>query len=290
MTDIRGLPESVRRRAAELLEGKLDVVPLRDAATVALLRDSPSGLEVFMQRRTSTLAFAAGMYVFPGGRVEENDTDPGVPFRDGPPDPVPFATGGDIVLGLPGPADPRAVYRGLVVAAVRETLEEAGVLLAETGGGVASESDARRVRSALLSGVSLGEALRDVEARLRFSSLVAYAHWMTPAVEVRRFDTRFFAAVLPPQQHARSASGESDTAGWVRPAQMLQRAAAGEVFMLPPTVAALQALQRERDAASVLAAGHRPGLRPVLPHPVREAEEIRWRLVDGYSGAPWPAP
>ena len=110
MTDIRGLPESVRRRAAELLEGKLDVVPLRDAATVALLRDSPSGLEVFMQRRTSTLAFAAGMYVFPGGRVEENDTDPGVPFRDGPPDPVPFAC--RLIGSTMGPIDLLEVVGG----------------------------------------------------------------------------------------------------------------------------------------------------------------------------------
>ncbi len=287
MTDLPGLPASVRKRAAALLDGSLEVVPLADAATVLLLRDGPQGLEVFMQRRTSTLVFAAGVYVFPGGRVEDQDRDPAMPFRGAPPDPAPFPTGGDIVLGLPGPGDPAAMYRALVAAAVRETLEEAGVLLAESPAGPVQAAQAHRVRRALLAGVPLATALADVGLRVAFDSLVAFAHWMTPAVEVRRFDTRFFAAVLPPGQQARSASGESDTAGWVRPSVMLQRAAAGEVVMLPPTVAALTALQQAADARSVIRTGHRQRLRPVLPHPFASADEIRWRLVDGYTGEPW---
>jgi 8-oxo-dGTP pyrophosphatase MutT (NUDIX family) len=284
MTDIPDLPAAVRERAAALLTGSLDVVPLQDAATVVLLRDGPEGLEVYMQRRTRTLVFAAGVYVFPGGRVEEQDVDPAVPFTESPPQPVPFAVGGDIVRGIPGPSDPEQVYRGLVVAAVRETLEEAGVLLAVGDHGPVAQQEAHLVRELLLGGVPLAEALGTVGARLAYRGFVAYAHWMTPAVEVRRFDTRFFAAVLPPGQHARSASGESEDSGWVRPAVMLQRMAAGEVVMLPPTIAALQALRTERDAASVVAAGHRPGLRPVLPHPFREGAGISWRLVDGYTG------
>jgi 8-oxo-dGTP pyrophosphatase MutT (NUDIX family) len=284
MTDAPDLPAAVRERAAALVAGALDVVPLQDAATVVLLRDGAEGLEVYMQRRTRTLAFAAGMYVFPGGRVEADDVDPAVPFAGPPPRPVPFAVGGDIVRGLPGPSDAEQVYRGLVVAAVRETLEEAGVLLAVREHGPVSQQEAHTVRELLLGGATLVSALGAVGARLAYSSVVAYAHWMTPAVEVRRFDTRFFAAVLPPGQHARSASGESEDSGWVRPAVMLQRMTAGEVVMLPPTIAALQALVGEQDAASAVGAGHRPGLRPVLPHPFRESGAITWRLVDGYTG------
>lgn len=286
MTGVPGLPPAVRQRAADLLDGRLDVVPLRDAATVLLLRDGARGLEVFMQRRTSTLVFAAGMYVFPGGRVDPQDRDPAVRFEGTPPDPVPFPLGGDFVLHRPAPSDPVAQYRALVAAAVRETVEEAGVLLAWTPAGPATSAQADRVRAALLAGVPFAGALAAIGAGIRFDRLVALSHWMTPAVEVRRFDTRFFAARLPPGQHGHSASGESDEAQWVRPAVMLEGFAAGQVVMLPPTVAALHLLADAQDAAAVLAEGHRPSLRPVLPHPYREGGDIRWRLVDGYTGLP----
>ncbi len=286
LPDLQDLPHGVRERAAALLDGTLDVVPLRDAATVVLLRDGPDGLQVYLQRRTRTLAFAAGMYVFPGGRVEAADRDEALPFADPQPRPIPFAVGGDIVLGVPRAEDEASMYRGLVVAAIRETLEEAGVLLAVTDAGPVSQQQVHRVREAVLADTPLPAALAGVGARLTYSSLVAYAHWMTPAVEVRRFDTRFFVAALPPGQQARSASGESEDAGWVRPGVMLDRMSAGEVVMLPPTIAALRALQHAPDAAAVLAAGHRRGLRPVLPHPFRDADDaaVTWRLVDGYTG------
>lgn len=280
-----GLPESVRTKAVALLAGTLDVVPLADAATVVLVRDGAAGLEVYLQRRTRTLAFAAGLFVFPGGRVESSDQSPDVAFGGAVPQPVPFAVGPDIVLGSPGPTDAAAMYRALAVAGIRETLEEAGVLLAETDDGPATQAQADRVRAAILAGVPLGEALAQIGARLTFDGLFAFAHWITPAVEVRRFDTRFFVAALPPGQQARSASGESEESGWVRPPAMLDRLAAGEVGMLPPTVAALEALTDQPDAAAVVAAGHRPGLRPILPHPRQVGADIQWRLVDGYTGA-----
>jgi len=287
MTPVPGLPEAVRQRAAELLDGTLDVVPLADAATILLLRQSEAGPEVYMQRRNSRLAFAAGMYVFPGGRLDPQDFDPEVPFIGPVPQPVPFAVGGDIVLHRPGPADAARVYRALVAAAIRETVEEAGVLLAEARGGAASASTARTVRDELERGTPLAGALRRAGLSLRLDRLVAVSHWMTPAVEVRRFDTRFFAALLPEGQQAHSASGESDTGLWVRPADMLRRAAEGEVFMLPPTVAALRTVGRFEQADAVVAQGHVPRLRPVLPHPYRAGDEVRWRLVDGYTGEPW---
>jgi len=288
MTDIEGLPQAVADRAAALLGGRLEVVPLRDAATVALLRDGPDGLEVYMQRRTSTLAFAPGMYVFPGGRVEEQDGDPDLKFDGELPQPIPFASGGDILLGRPGPTDAATTYRQLVAAAVRETLEESGVLLAVRDSRPVDPAIAMKVRDALLGGQALAAALNASGVRLSFDLLVGYSHWMTPAVEVRRYDTRFFLARVPDAQEAYSASTESDAGSWVQPAQMLQRLSDGEVVMLPPTSAALTALAAETDAASAIAAGHRQALRPVLPHPFDEDGQIRWRLIDGYAGDPWP--
>lgn len=286
MTDLSGLPQTVRKLAAELLDGQLQPVPLRDAATVALLRDGPDGLEVFMQRRASSLAFASGMHVFPGGRVEPEDADPAVPFHGAAPDPVPFAVGGDIVLGTAATLQPDQSYRALVAAAVRETVEEAGVLLARTADGPVGPGVARAVRDDLAGGATLAAALAGVDAAIDFGALIALNHWMTPAVEVRRFDTRFFAAALPPEQDGSSASTETDAAEWVQPARMLQLSAAGEVRMLPPTIAALMALAEAPTAAAVLERGHRTGLRPVLPHPYRDGDEVAWRLIDGYTGEP----
>jgi 8-oxo-dGTP pyrophosphatase MutT (NUDIX family) len=194
--------------------------------------------------------------------------------------------GGDFVLGLPAGREPEETYRALVAAAVRETVEEAGVLLAITAQGPATVAQADAVRRALLDGTPWAQALSQIGAEIPFSALVAVSHWMTPAVEIRRFDTRFFAAVLPAGQRAHSASGETAEAGWVRPAEMLRRAAASEVVMLPPTVAALQALAAAPDAGAVLNVGHRPNLRPVLPHPYRRGSDVSWRLVDGYTGEP----
>lgn len=285
MEQFAGLPETVRIKAAELLAGRAQVPPLRDAATVALLRDGVSGLEVFMQRRVTGMAFAGGRYVFPGGAVEVQDTDESLPWVSGPAE-APFAYGDDIVLAVARSDPPEVVHRWLVAAGVRETLEEAGVLLAQPLGSAPTADEIEAARNRLLAGDPLKQVLNDLGVALRADLLVAFEHWITPAVEPRRYDTRFFLAALPPGQEARSASGESDLAQWTRPAEILARAQAGEVLMLPPTVAALTALAAADSVAAAVAGGHREGLRPVLPHPYRDGDGIGWRLIDGYTGEP----
>ncbi|MFI7589886.1 NUDIX hydrolase, partial [Spongisporangium articulatum] len=163
----------------------------RLAATVALLRNGAAGLEVYLMRRQPTLAFAAGMYVFPGGAFEPGD--------------------------------------GTVAAAgVRETEEECGV-------------------------------------RLDPAQLVPVAHWVTPELQPKRFDTHFFAAALPGGQECVDVGGEADVRLWISPADALTRAATGELSLMPPTLAVLGDLARFDDVASALGAERRiVTVQPVL--------------------------
>lgn len=270
--------------AAALLDGALPVPPLRDAATVALVRDGAQGLEVFVQRRPPSMVFAAGMVVFPGGRVEADDFDPQVPFTGPVPDLAPFPVGPDVLTGTAAATTDAAVmHRALLVAVVRETLEEAGVLLAA---GVVDPAQVAQARTELLAGARFAQVLADVGAAIRPQDFTAFSHWVTPAVEPRRYDTRFFLATVPPGQEPHAASRESAEAGWSLPGDLLAGRAAGTVRLLPPTMAALAALQALPDTAAVRAWGDRAGLRPLLPHPWRDADgTVGWRLIDGYDGS-----
>ena len=184
------VPRGLAERAREISDGKLTPAVPRDAATVILLREDQVGVEAFLLRRTAELEFAPGAYVFPGGSVDEPDADHGVGWAG--PGPADFAALLDV------PAD-RA--RALVCAAVRETFEESGVLLAGPSehelvrDSVALAAD----RHALLAGsTSLAEVLGRRGLIMRTDLLTPWARWITPEVSPRRFDTWFFAAALPP--------------------------------------------------------------------------------------------
>jgi hypothetical protein len=153
---------------------------------------------------------------------------------------------------------------------VRETFEEAGVLLAGPAGGPPlPEVDTpgwEEVRQALLAReVSLAGALSAHGLALRADLLRPWANWVTPEVEPRRYDTRFFVAAVPAGQRARHVTGEADEAGWLRPADALAEYGAGTRTMLPPTLHTLHDLLPYPDAASVLAAAPPRPVSPVLP-------------------------
>lgn len=236
-------------------------VPVRDAATVMLVRDAPSGVEVFAFRRVPRMAFAAGMLVFPGGGVDPRDLDPAVPWTGTP------ATDLAPRLG----ATPE-VARALVVAAVRETFEECGVLPATRpvgprGRGAAKPGEPQR--AALAAGtVSLAGVLRGAGLVLDADLLLPWAHWVTPGFESRRFDTRFFLAAPPPGARPRDLDaeglgGEGERAGWLPAADAVRRHRLGELPMLPPTLVCLEELAAAPDVATLLATPRR--LRPVSP-------------------------
>ncbi len=266
MTDKWALPPEAAVRL--LPPGEPPATP-RDAATVVLLRDpafnAAGGPEVYLLRRVTTMAFAAGMYVFPGGRVDDADRTADIGWSGPPPGAWADALSADEPLA-----------RALVCAAVRETFEECGVLLAGRDSScVVDLSDAQweQDRQALLARTtSLSELLRARGLLLRADLLRPWSHWITPEAEPRRYDTRFLVAALPPVQSARHVGGEADHAAWLTPAAALQQHHDGELAMLPPTAVTLQQLEGLPSAAAVLAAADARTVRPVMP---------RIEVVDG---------
>jgi len=276
MSDMAGLPQRMRERAERIAHGLEDpsYVPPRDAATIALLRDGIGGPEVFLMRRQRSMAFAAGMHVYPGGAVEAADSQV----------PLTVETDLDAVARRLSTDDPVAV----VAAAARETFEECGVLLAVDADGapVVLDDSFEQERELLAAGrLGFGEILRGRGLRVDGAALVPFAHWVTPEVEDRRYDTRFLAARLPDGQEATERGGEADRVAWWRPQDALDSWRRGETAMLPPTVATLDELARHADIPSALAALARLDVVPILPRPFLDEDgAISWRLVHDRTG------
>lgn len=231
------------------------------SSTVMLLRDTPasSAVEVFMLRRVASMKFAPSMWVFPGGGVDPRDADVDIPWAG--PSPQQWADRMQL------PAD-RAVE--LVIAAVREVFEECGVLLAgpDAGSVVADVSGPqwRAERDALLSKEqSFAQLLARRGLVLRSDLLSLRDHWITPECEPRRYDTWFFAALMPEGQDADDDTTEADRVQWIDPEQLLSTARTGSARLLPPTIVQLRRLAHAGNAASVVA--ERPHVIPVMPVP-----------------------
>ena len=247
----------------------------RQAATVLLLRDGAPGLEVYLLRRTKGMPFAGGMTAYPGGGVDPRDGDTDIGWAG--PSPAQWAT----AFGC----DQR-VARELVCAVVRETFEEAGVLLAGSDNGSVvpdvSGDDWEEQRQALLAReLSLAELLAGRGLALRSDLLRPFAHWITPPVETRRYDTKFFAAALPVGQEARHVSGEADEAEWLTPAAALAEMSAGSRPMLPPTTHTLGQLAPFPDVAAALAGSPPEPLHPISPTFEKTADGFWAVLEDG---------
>ena len=208
-----------------------------------LLRESSDvGVEVFMMRRTTKAAFAGGMYVFPGGAVDAEDSS----------------------------------YE---IAAIRECFEEAGVLLARTATGTTVRFDDPVSHDRFTTYrhvVHAGE--RSMTSVLMAENLVAQsdellwvAHWVTPFGEVRRFDTRFFVVAMPDDQTPLHDDKETVGSLWVTPLDALNRAQAGELLMLPPTIANLEFLATYSSVDEIIEAARKIGTPPKL------LPKVKWR-------------
>jgi 8-oxo-dGTP pyrophosphatase MutT (NUDIX family) len=229
-----------------------DTVPLRDAATVLLVRDGDDGLEVFMLRRNLQSDFVGGAYVFPGGAVDPPDRGDALePWCRGRSD-VEASTRLGIDAG------------GLAfwIAAIRESFEESGYLLAYGPDGelvsladpVVAERFVAHRRAVDRGERSLVSVCEEEGLRLAVDSMWYFGHWITPEGAPRRYDTRFFLAAAPPNQVPVHDDRETIANVWIRPGDALERQRAGEFTMLPPTVASLRALLASETAAQALEA------------------------------------
>ncbi len=228
----------------------------RLASTVLLLRDGDAGPEVFVQRRRASMRFAAGMTVFPGGGVDDRDF-PGDVDGDGHVSPAIEWAGPDVDWWAGALGVPAGTARALVCAAVRETFEESGVLLADRAGDAGAHplpgEDGDAARRALESReTALAGFLAARSLRLRSDLLRPWANWLTPASNPIRYDTFFFLAAVPEGQEPDGRTSEATAAGWARPADLLERWRAGEVRLMPPTWAQLRRLEGAADAAAAL--------------------------------------
>jgi len=260
-----------------------EAVPVRDASTVMLLRDGLEGLEVVMLRRNLRSAFVGGAYVFPGGGVDPDD-------------------GGTDVAGLCVGRDDRTASAavgvdtgGLAfwVAAVRETFEEAGLLLAVDDDDAFIDLHRPDIadrfsehRRAVDDGQRrLADVVEEEGLRLAVDRIHYFSRWVTPLGAPRRYDTRFFVAVAPPAQTALADQREVVEHLWVRPADALRRSRQGDFEMIFPTVRSLEALERFGSAGEVVSHAAAIGqVDAVLPTMVEDQGGIRIVLPGDTEG------
>ncbi|MFE1293217.1 NUDIX hydrolase [Streptomyces sp. NPDC058731] len=268
MANGQWFPEDWPDRIRALADGTLTPVAPRRAATVMLLRDTDGGPAVHMLRRRASMAFAGGAYAYPGGGVDPRDDDTLVRWAG------PTRAWWAERLGVA-----EAQAQAIVCAAVRETYEEAGVLLAgptpESVVGDTTGDDWEADRTALVArDLSFAEFLDRRGLVLRSDLLGAWTRWITPAFEPRRYDTWFFVAALPAGQRTRNASTEADRTVWIRPADAADGYDKGELLMMPPTIATLRQLVPYATAAEALAAAPARDMTPVLAEARVENGEV----------------
>jgi 8-oxo-dGTP pyrophosphatase MutT (NUDIX family) len=239
----------------------LDIDPLRDgvtpapAATVVVVRDGERGPEVLLVQRHRATAFMGGAFVFPGGRVETADGEPALVARVARLD----ATYAQQVLGEPALG---ASACAIFVAAIRETVEEAGVLLTSE-----RRSDAAEVRAALAAGSAFGAIAAERQLTFDATRLVPLSRWVTPAVERKRFDARFFLAKVDPSEVASHDEHETVASRWAPAADAVKSHLAGEIDLPPPTLRTLELLSTHASADAMLEAARHatpPLVRPVF--------------------------
>ena len=218
-------------RPTQLLFPQRDPAPTREAATVLLLRDAPAGIEVLMTRRSTTASFAPGAYVFPGGGVDASDAAAHIHARR-----------------RPSQSD---LHLTQAIAAIRESYEELGVLLARRPDGTAPTNQDIAALDRKLPFAAQCAARGLVMAA---DEVFVLAHWTTDRDLPRRFDVPFLVARMPDEQHPVADESEQFEPVWVRPSDALQRHQAGDFFIIFPTIRTLQRLQAFATVDAVLQA------------------------------------
>ena len=243
------------------------------AATVVVLRDAPAGLQVLLVRRHERSGDFAGASVFPGGVIDPADSDPDL----APPQSAFVASAALAALGEPlAPRDALALH----VAACRELFEEARLLLARRLDG--SPIDPQTVERAAASRPELQARREELKALLgrecivlALDALMPFARWITPEIQRRRWDTRFFLATAPAGQTAASDGAETTEVMWLAPDEALSAYRDGAHLLAPPTFRVLEDLRsfaRADDAIAAARSGGPP--QPILPVPLADAPTL----------------
>ncbi|MBU01365.1 MAG: hypothetical protein CME14_08915 [Gemmatimonadetes bacterium] len=257
-------------------------VPAKPAATIALLRDSPSQMEVLLLKRDRNASFVPGAYVFPGGRVDPADwTKQILASVDG------LATETAATrLGLVGTSPPAIAY---YIAALREAFEETGILVgvgpnAQAPPTAAENVEVEVLRNGLMEGsVSFNQALENLSCRIDGSSIEYLAHWITPEREPRRFDTRFFAARVQANAEPIFDSREMTEALWLSPKEALSRNQGGTLPMIFPTIDTLQRLADYTTVGDALRGIGGASIPTLMPKLVLTEQGIRLQVGEEES-------
>jgi 8-oxo-dGTP pyrophosphatase MutT (NUDIX family) len=226
--------------------------PAVPSATIMMLRQGPSGLEVFMVVRHHQIDFASGALVFPGGKADPQDFDE------------------DLVPHLDG-ASEDVDMRAIQVSAIREAFEECGILLAREEGhssliGAERLLQLEEYRTTLHRGdVPLKTFVTEERLRLACDQLVHFAHWVTPTMLPKRFDTHFFLAAAPEDHLAVHDGHESVDSVWIRPADALEGARSGKYTIIFPTLRNIEKLAESATVDAAMEAARRSRIVRVLP-------------------------
>ena len=253
------LPPQLVEDALAYADGSREPAEPRNAATVVLMRPGPAGPEVYLLRRQTSMAFAGGMCVFPGGGVDPRDFDHEIAWTGPAPQQWAAQLGTD-----------EATARALVCAAVRETFEQSGVLLAgesaETVVADTTGEDWETDRAALEAReLAFTEFLDRRGLVLRADLLGVWAAWLTPVFEPRRYRTWFFVADLPEGQRTRDVSTESDHVTWLPAMQAVSDVEGQQLLMLPPTYLTCLEVGQYADPADVLEASRDRSVEMFMP-------------------------
>ncbi|MDZ7842419.1 MAG: MBL fold metallo-hydrolase [Gammaproteobacteria bacterium] len=243
----------------------------KPAATVAVTRDADAGLEVLLLQRTHSAVFMPGVYVFPGGAVDDGDREPGLASRVHGID----EASANRMVGVP---EDGLAY---LMAAIRECFEEAGLLLADRARGALDAKDVElaRLRRGLNAGeYTLARLCEELDLRLGADRMAYLSHWITPPGPPRRYDTRFFVVTAPPGQAASHDGVETVDHVWIQPEEALARNRRGELPLGTPTIGTLRLLAGFNNTEQLLHHARRQPA-PATPEPIEVSGRDGPRLV-----------
>ncbi|MCK9993607.1 MAG: hypothetical protein Dbin4_02127 [Alphaproteobacteria bacterium] len=258
---------------------KEEVIPVA-AATLMLIRDGADGLEVFMVERHHQIDFATGALVFPGGKVDKADFAPGVRER------------------CENASQFNDLDLALRVAGIREAFEECGVLLAHDAGGSGLVTAQRLLglehyRKKLVDGeVTMLDFLLKEDLVLLPSALVHFAHWITPPMVPKRFDTHFFIIEAPIDHIALHDGHESVDSVWIKPAKVIEEGDAGRRTVIFPTRLNVLKLGRSNTVAEAMATARASKVVTVRPEMIKREDGPYLKIPEeaGYDLSIYPLP